>query len=226
MKNGFRELPLERGLLEKYEYPVALAVEVTKKGVTLSKLRYLKTVGQAINETLRCPSIEVYCHVSPSVDPHMEKGHGRPMGIDWIFRFDVRKDLFREVVRDIRKGRRRINTNNPNTREMARHLIQKIETRKNPSYKMLNPYEQGLVLEPYCEMIFERAGRGPRDVFQNVEVVNRESALLVRDPEPTIYYPKPSPTMEIDLLVITDVSTLPSILMDLKNYGFERDGGE
>ena len=41
-----RLLSLDDNLLKGFEYPVCLVVEVTKQGVLLSKLRYLKSLGQ------------------------------------------------------------------------------------------------------------------------------------------------------------------------------------
>ncbi|MCK4717330.1 MAG: hypothetical protein KAT70_01580 [Thermoplasmata archaeon] len=215
---------LEDTLLGDYEYPIALTVEVTKQGVTLSKLRYLKTVGQMINETIRCPSIEVYCHVNHRMDPHIEKGHGRPMGIDWILQFKPNHTIFRDTISALREGTMSLNLGNPMTQNIAKKLMEKIHSRSSVSYKRLNSFEQGLVLEPYCRLAFERAGEGRRTVLQNVEIVDRESSLMTRNGrESTVYHPTPSPTMEIDLLVITEIETVHSILTGLKELSFNKN---
>ena len=52
-----KEDPLEETLLNGFEFPVAVVVEVTKQGIVLSKMRYLKAVGDVINQTVRCASI-------------------------------------------------------------------------------------------------------------------------------------------------------------------------
>ena len=53
----FKELSLESSLLSGFEFPVALVVEVTKQGIVLSKQRYLKALGDVVNQTIRCASI-------------------------------------------------------------------------------------------------------------------------------------------------------------------------
>ena len=219
-----RHASVEKELLSRFEYPVALTVEVTSKGVLLSKLRYLKTVGLTINETIRCPSIEVYCHVSPNMDPRLMKGRGRPMGIDWIFCFQPERQMLKETFKNIRERKVSLNYRNPLTRDIVDKLLEKIEKNSNISYKRLSPYEQGIILEPYCRTVFEKAGSGDRIVLQNVEIVDRESNLLVHmDDDTVLYRPKPGPVMEIDLLVLTDFSYLSSIVEGLEKQGFLRD---
>lgn len=219
-----RHFSLEDELLDSFEYPIALTIEITKQGVILSKLRYLKTVGLTINETVRCPSIEVYAHMGSQIDSYLSNGNARPAGIDWIFTFRLQPDIFQEAVELIKRGELHINKNNPKTRDIAQELVRTINNKKRVSFKRLNPLAQGLVLEPYCNLIFQRAGEGERIVLQNVEVVNRENALRVRPPhQEDFYYPRPSPTMEIDLLVITEIGNVHSILDDLKENGFIHD---
>ncbi|MDG6220343.1 MAG: hypothetical protein QCI38_02705 [Candidatus Thermoplasmatota archaeon] len=217
--------PLEENLLKGYDYPVSLVVEVTKQGVTLSKLRYLKTIGQLVNETIRCPIIEIYCHMGNQIDPHLDKDHGRPMGIDWIFKFDLDNKIFRKTVESLRREEAQLNLRNPMTRETGLKLLRKIEKYSSINYKRLNPFEQGLMLEPYCRMVFEMAGTGHQTVLQNVEIINRESNLVVHKPkeQSVIYYPQPSPTVEIDLLIITEIDEVHTILDGILKLGFKRD---
>jgi len=207
--------------LSGFEYPVALVVEVTKQGVLLSKLRYLKALGDVINETIRCPSIEAYVHLGSHVDPYLINGNGKPTGIDWIFNFRMDRELFNETVAMLKSGEAKINLHNPKTKKIANNLFRKIRERDRVSFKRLDPVEQGLILEPYCNLLFHRAGNGERIVLQNVEVSNREACIRVRGPkEDVIYHPKSAPLMEIDLLVITEISSVHSVLTGLKEYGF------
>jgi len=219
-----RILSLDDALLDGFEYPVALVVEVTKKGVVLSKLRYLKALGQVVNETIRCPSIEVYVHVDKYRDSFLEDRGGRPIGIDWVFQFDIDGRLFSETTQLMRSNGLSVNFNNPQTEQMARRLMDKLDRRGTLSFRKLDALEQGLILEPYCNLVFQRAGQGKRVVLQNVEIINTEPSLRVRGPgQDVIYAPEPAPHMEIDLLVLTEIENVRSILDGMRDFGFEHD---
>jgi hypothetical protein len=219
-----RVLPLESSLLDGFDFPVALVVEVTKKGVVLSKLRYLKGLGQMVNETIRCPSIAAYVHVERYRDSFLAERGARPMGIDWIFQFDVEPRLFNEALAMLRKGALHINFNNPQTEKMARRLMERLDRRGSLSFRRLDPIEQGMLLEPYCNLALQRAGEGRRIVLQNVEIINTEPSLRVRSPGmDMVYAPEPAPHMEIDLLVVCEISTVRSILDGLRDQGFRHE---
>jgi hypothetical protein len=203
---------------------VALVVEVTKKGVVLSKLRYLKALGQLVNETMRCPCIEVYVHVDRYEDPHLQSKGGRPIGIDWIFQFDVDSKLFAEAMGYVHRGDLRFNANNPQTAHIVSRLMQRMDRRGGVSYRKADGIEKGLLLEPYCNLAFQRAGDGKRVVLQNVEIMNTEPSLRIRQRGlDVIYAPEPAPHMEIDLLVVTEISSVRSILDGLAAMGFRQD---
>lgn len=218
-----RYLRLEETLLRDFEYPVCLVVEVTKQGVLLSKLRYLKSLGQVVNETIPCPSIEVYMHMGNFVDPFLLKGGARPIGIDWILGFDLDRDLFRETLVKLRTGKARMNQNNPMTAHLIQPLLKKIDSGKL-NFRRLEAVEKGLILEPYCNLAFHRASRGRSVILQNVELVDREGAIRVRGPTyDEVYSSKPGPVMEIDILVITEISNVHDLLEGLGSYGFFKD---
>ncbi|MEA3559868.1 MAG: hypothetical protein U9R75_11500 [Candidatus Thermoplasmatota archaeon] len=219
-----KEYPLEETLLEGFEFPVAVVVEVTKQGIVLSKMRYLKAVGDVINQTIRCASIAMYAHVSPFVDPHLQDRKIGPVGIDLVYNFKVDKGAFNETVESIKRGRATINHNNPQTRDMALALIDKINKKERINYKRLSAQEQGLILEPYVYHLFCKAGSGRRQVLQNVELIDREGLLKCQVKHDVIRYkPAPAPTMELDILMFTDLQTLPSILKGLEEHGFRRE---
>jgi hypothetical protein len=219
-----RIISLDDALLSGFEYPVALVVEVTKKGVVLSKLRYLKALGQLVNETMRCPCIEVYVHADGREDPYTEMRGGRPVGIDWIFHFNVNNALFSEAMAQVRDGELRLNINNPQTQHIAARLLGRLDRRGGVNYRRMDGIEKGLLLEPYCNLAFQRAGKGKRVILQNVEVMNTEPTLRVRQRGvDVIYAPEPAPHMEIDLLVIAEISDVRSILDGLAAMGFRHD---
>lgn len=222
-----RIISLDDALLSSFEYPVALVVEVTKKGIVLSKLRYLKALGQLVNETMRCPCIEVYVHVDRYEDPHIESKGGRPIGIDWIFQFDVDHAMFAEAMAYVRKGDLRLNVNNPQTIDIASRLMSRMDRRGGINFRRADGTEKGLLLEPYCNLAFQRAGQGKRIILQNVEIMNTEPTLRVRQRGlDVIYAPEPAPHMEIDLLVITEISSVRSIIDGLCSMGFRHDRKE
>ena len=215
-----RLLSLDDNLLKGFEYPVCLVVEVTKQGVLLSKLRYLKSLGQEINETIRCPVIEVYMHMGKFVDPYLKSGGARPIGIDWIFSFELDKQLFRETINALKSKKANLNMNNPMTTEFVAKLTKKID-RGNTSFRKLESVEKGLILEPYCNLAFQKAGKGKRVVLQNVMIIEREAAIRISGPGyDDVYTSKPGPAMEIDILIITEISNVHNILDGLKQYGF------
>ncbi|MBI5001405.1 MAG: hypothetical protein HZB92_07790 [Euryarchaeota archaeon] len=221
-----RIMSLDESLLKGFEYPVALVVEVTKKGVILSKLRYLKALGQVVNETIRCPSIEVYAHMDDYKDSYLEQRGGRPIGIDWVFRFGLDGRLFNDTLTLIRKGELNLNLNNPQIFKFGKRLLERLDRKGGLSFRRLDPVEQGMLIEPYCNLAFQRAGDGRRLVLQNVEVMNTEPSLRTRSRGiDMIYTPEPAPHMEIDLLVITEISTLRSILDGIRGFGFAHDRG-
>jgi len=222
-----RLISLDDALLGGFEYPVVLVVEVTKKGVVLSKLRYLKALGQLVNETMRCPSIEVYVHVDRYEDPFLQSRGGRPIGIDWIFQFEVNPGLFSEAMNYVRKGDLRLNVGNPQTAQIASRLLERLDRRGNLNFRKLDGVEKGLLLEPYCNLAFQRAGQGKRVILQNVEIMNTEPTLRIRQRGmDVIYAPEPAPHMEIDLLVITEISNVRSVLDGLAAMGFRHDKHE
>ena len=215
-----RLLSLDGSLLKGFEYPVCLVVEVTKQGVLLSKLRYLKSLGQEINETIRCPVIEVYMHMGTFVDSYLKSGGARPIGIDWIFSFELDKQLFRETVNALKTKKANFNINNPMTQEFVANLTRKIDQGKT-SFRKLEPVEKGLILEPYCSLAFQKAGKGKRIVLQNVMIIEREAAIRVRGPGyDDVYTSEPGPAMEVDILIITEISNVHNILEGLGQYGF------
>ncbi|MDO9537032.1 MAG: hypothetical protein Q7J68_01790 [Thermoplasmata archaeon] len=216
-------MSLDETLLKDFEYPVCLVVEVTKQGVLLSKLRYLKTLGQVVNETIRCPSIEIYMHMGKFVDPFLFKGGARPIGIDWIFSFELDKQLFNETVTALRAGKAKINLNNPMIAQFIKPLMRKIDAGK-VNFKKLEAVEKGLILEPYCKLAFQKAGKGKCVILQNAELIDREAAIRVKGPGyEDIYSSEPGPVMEIDLLVIAEISEIHDILEGLGQYGFFLD---
>jgi hypothetical protein len=218
-----RYLRLEETLLKDFEYPVCLVVEVTKQGVLLSKLRYLKSLGQVINETVPCPSIEVYMHMGRFVDPFLLKGGARPIGIDWIFSFDLDRELFKETLVLLRNGKAKMNRNNPMTAHLIPPLLRKIDSGKL-NFRRLEAVEKGLILEPYCSLAFQKASSGRTVVLQNVELVDREAAIRVRGQTyDDIYSSKPGPVMEIDILAITEISNVHDLLEGIGRYGFYPD---
>lgn len=215
-----RLLSLDDALLKDFEYPVCLVVEVTKQGVLLSKLRYLKSLGQEINETIRCPVIEVYMHMGKFVDSYLKSGGARPIGIDWIFNFELDKQLFRETINALKAKKANFNMNNPMTTEFVASLTRKIDQGKT-SFRKLEAVEKGLILEPYCNLAFQKAGKGKRIVLQNVMIIEREAAIRVSGPGyDDVYTSEPGPAMEIDILIITEISNVHNILDGLKQYGF------
>ena len=218
-----RHLSLDETLLKGFEFPVCLVVEVTKQGVLLSKLRYLKSLGLVVNETIRCPSIEVYMHMGKFVDPFLFKGGARPIGIDWIFSFELDKQLFGETLELLRRGKAKINQNNPLITHLVKPLLRKIDAGK-VNFRKLEAVEKGLILEPYCSLAFQKACGGKAVILQNVELVDREAAIRVRGPNyDDIYSSNPGPVMEIDILIITEISDVHNILQDLGKYGFTLD---
>lgn len=220
----FKELSLESSLLSGYEFPVALVVEVTKQGIVLSKQRYLKALGDVVNQTIRCASIEMYAHTGSFLDPHLRFGSDGPVGVDLLYNFRVEKHYFFETVEAIKDGKLRINMNNPQTVDVARVLMEKIMRRESLSYKRLRSHEQGLILEPYMTHMLQKAGKGKRTVLQNVELLDREGVLrCLVDGETIEYKPTPAPVMEVDILMITEIATLPNILKDLENHGFRHE---
>ena len=220
-----KEFPLEDTLLNGYHFPVTLVVEVTKQGIVLSKMRYLKAVGETVNQTIRCASIEMYVHMGHFIDPHFNDKQAGPVGIDLLYSFKIDKSVLNETVEDIKRGRAMINFNNPQTLEMARSLMDKIMNHKKINFNRLSSHEQGLILEPYTSHLLRKAGHGRRTVLQNVELSDREGSLKCRIGNDTVFYrPATSPTMEVDILLITELSTLPSILSDLEKYGFKHEG--
>ncbi|MFO8051596.1 MAG: hypothetical protein R6V01_07860 [Thermoplasmatota archaeon] len=219
-----KEYPLEETLLEGFEFPVAVMVEVTKQGIVLSKMRYLKAVGDVINQTIRCASIAMYAHVSHFVDPHLQDQRIGPVGIDLVYNFQVDKGIFNETIESVKRGKATINHNNPQTRDMAMALMDKIRTKERINFKRLTAQEQGLVLEPYVYHLFCKVGSGRRQVLQNIELIDREGLLKCQVKKDVIRYkPAPAPTMELDILMFTDLQTVPSILMGLEQHGFKRE---
>lgn len=215
-----RLLSLDETLLKGFEYPVCLVVEVTKQGVLLSKLRYLKSLGQEINETIRCPVIEVYMHMGKFVDPYLKNGGARPIGIDWIFSFELDKQLFRETVNALKAKNANFNMNNPMTTEFVANLSKKIDKGKI-SFGKLEAVEKGLILEPYCNLAFQKAGKGKRTILQNAMIIDREAAIRVRGSGyDDVYTSKPGPAMEVDILIITEISNVHNILNGLSKYSF------
>lgn len=215
-----RLLSIDDNLLEGFEYPVCLVVEVTKQGVLLSKLRYLKSLGQEINETIRCPVIEVYMHMGTHVDSYLKNGGARPTGIDWIFIFELDRTLFRETMKALKAKKVNFNMNNPMTTKSAANLMEKIKKGKT-SFKKLEPVEKGLILEPYCNLAFQKAGEGKRIILQNVMIIDREAAIRVSGPGyDDVYTSESGPAMEADILVITEISNVHNILDGLRQYGF------
>ncbi|MFO7619564.1 MAG: hypothetical protein R6W91_07950 [Thermoplasmata archaeon] len=215
-----RYLNLDETLLKDFEYPVCLVVEVTKQGVLLSKLRYLKTLGQVVNETIRCPVIEVYMHMGKFVDPFLFKGGARPIGIDWIFSFELDKQLFKETLAALRAGKAQINPNNPMTAHLIPPLMRKNEA-GTLNFRKLEATEKGLLLEPYCKMAFQKVAKGRCKILQNAELIDREAAIRVRGQGyEDIYNSEPGPVMEIDILVIVEISEVHDILEGLARYGF------
>ncbi|MBA3046607.1 MAG: hypothetical protein KKH41_00695 [Candidatus Thermoplasmatota archaeon] len=218
-----RYMSLDETLLKDFEYPVCLVVEVTKQGVLLSKLRYLKTLGQVVNETIRCPVIEVYMHMGKFVDPFLFKGGARPIGIDWIFGFELDKSLFKETMAALRSGKAQINRTNPMIENFIPPLMKKIESGKL-NFKRLEAVEKGLLLEPYCKLAFQKAGKGKIKILQNAELIDREASIRVRGPGyEDIYNSEPGPVMEIDILVLTEISDVHDLLDSLGQFGFFLD---
>jgi hypothetical protein len=218
-----RYMNLDETLLADFEYPVCLVVEVTKQGVLLSKLRYLKSVGQVVNETIRCPVIEVYMHMGKFVDSFLFKGGARPIGIDWIFSFELDRQLFVETLAALRAGKAHINHNNPLITGMIKPLMKKIDAGKL-NFKRLEASEKGLLLEPYCKLAFQKASHGKCKIFQNAQVINREAAIRVMGPGyEDIYNSEPGPAMEIDILVIAEIAEVHDILDGLAQLGFFLD---
>ncbi|MDD4308180.1 MAG: hypothetical protein PHU53_05175 [Thermoplasmata archaeon] len=218
-----RRLSLDETLLKGFEYPVCLVVEVTKQGVLLSKLRYLKSLGQVVNETIRCPTIEVYMHMGKFVDPFLFKGGARPIGIDWIFSFELDRQLFADTLENLRRGRAKINQNNPMIAHLIRPLLRKIDAGKL-NFRKLEAVEKGLILEPYCTLAFNKASGGKAIILQNVELVDMEAAIRVRGPSyDDVYAANPGPMMEIDILVIAEIADVHGILQGLGRLGFKLD---
>ena len=216
-----KEYPLEDALLNGFEFPAALVVEVTKQGIVLSKMRYLKAVGDVINQTVRCPSITMYAHVARFIDPHLREESVGPVGIDLLYNFQVDKNILNETVEALKRGRARLNFNNPQTRDIARTLMDKILNKEKLNFKRLTAQEQGLILEPYVFYLFGRAGEGKRSVLQNVELIDREGILRCQIGTETVRYrPAPAPRMELDILLFTEMRNIPSILKGLEAHGF------
>jgi hypothetical protein len=219
-----KEYPLEDTLLNGFEFPVALVVEVTKQGIVLSKMRYLKAVGDIINQTIRCPMITMYVHMGTFRDPHLASDMISPMGVDLIYLFQIDKQYFNETIETIKRGRATLNFHNPQTRDMARGLMEKIMKKDRINFRRLSAQEQGLILEPYIYYLFQRVGEGKRNVLQNVELLEREGILKCEIGNDTLRYrPAPAPTMELDILMFTDLKYLPSILRGLESHGFKHE---
>ncbi len=219
-----KEYPLEDALLNGFEFPVAVVVEVTKQGIVLSKMRYLKAVGDVINQTIRCASIAMYAHMGRFVDPHLQKENIGPVGIDLLYNFQIDKGLFNETVEAIKRGKATINHHNPQTRDLAKGLMDKIHDKQRINFKRLSAQEQGLILEPYVYYLCTRVGEGKRNVLQNVELIDREGMLKCQVGIDTIRYkPAPAPTMELDVLMFTDLKNLYSILKGLEAHGFRHE---
>jgi hypothetical protein len=218
-----RYMSLDETLLKDFEYPVCLVVEVTKQGVLLSKLRYLKTLGQVVNETIRCPVIEVYMHMGRFVDPFLFKGGARPIGIDWIFSFELDKSLFKETLTALRTGKAQMNPNNPMTAHLITPMMKKIDA-GTLNFRKMEATEKGLILEPYCKLAFQKAVKGRCKIFQNAELIDREAAIRVRGPGyEDIYNSEPGPVMEMDILVILEISEVHDVLDGLRQLGFFLD---
>jgi hypothetical protein len=219
-----KEYPLEETLLNGFEFPVAMVVEVTKQGIVLSKMRYLKAVGDVINQTIRCPMITMYTHMGTFRDPHLQSEMISPMGVDLIYLFQIDKQYFNETIEAIKRGKATLNFHNPQTRDMARGLMEKIMRKERINFRRLSAQEQGLILEPYVFYLFQRVGEGKRNVLQNVELLEREGILKCEMGNDTHRYrPAPAPTMELDILVFTDLKYLPSILRGLESRGFKHE---
>jgi hypothetical protein len=219
-----KEYPLEDTLLNGFEFPVAVVVEVTKQGIVLSKMRYLKAVGDVINQTIRCAAVAMYAHMGLMIDPHLKNHNIGPVGIDLIYNFQIDKAMFNETIEALKRGRAKINSNNPQTRDMARSLMDKIYNKERINFKRLTAQEQGLILEPYVSYLCNKVGEGKRNVLQNVELIDREGLLKCQVGQDIVRYkPAPAPTMELDVLVFTDLKTLPSILKGLEQHGFRHE---
>ena len=219
-----KEYPLEDTLLNGFEFPVAVVVEVTKQGIVLSKMRYLKAVGDIINQTIRCPMITMYAHMGMFRDPHLSSDMISPMGVDLLYLFQIDKQYFNETIETIKRGRATLNFHNPQTRDMARGLMEKIMKKERINFRRLSAQEQGLILEPYIYYLFQRVGEGKRNVLQNVELLEREGILKCEVGNDTLRYrPAPAPTMELDILMFTDLKYLPSILRGLESHGFKHE---
>lgn len=219
-----KEYPLEDTLLNGFEFPVALVIEVTKQGVVLSKMRYLKAVGDVINQTIRCPMITMYTHMGTFRDPHLSSEMISPMGVDLIYLFQIDKQYFNETIETIKRGRATLNFHNPQTKDMARGLMEKIMKKERINFRRLSAQEQGLILEPYIYYLLQRVGEGKRNVLQNVELLEREGVLKCEIGNDSLRYrPGPAPTMELDILMFTDLKYLPSILRGLESHGFKHE---
>ena len=158
--------------------------------------RYLKALGDVVNQTIRCASIEMYAHTGSFLDPHLRFGSEGPVGVDLLYNFRVEKHYFYETVEAIKEGKLRINMNNPQTVDIARVLMEKIRRRESLSYKRLKSHEQGLILEPYMTHMLQKAGKGRRTVLQNVELLDREGVLrCLVDGDTIEYKPTPAPVM-------------------------------
>ena len=104
--------------------------------------------------------------------------------------------------------------------------MEKIHSKQRINFKRLTAQEQGLILEPYVYYLFSKVGQGKRNVLQNVELIDREGMLKCQVGRDTIRYkPAPAPTMELDVLMFTDLKHLPSILQDLEEHGFRHEFG-
>ncbi|HHD16452.1 MAG TPA: hypothetical protein ENK47_07060 [Euryarchaeota archaeon] len=219
-----KEFLLEDTLLNGFEFPVAMVIEVTKQGIVLSKMRYLKAVGDIINQTIRCPMITMYAHMGSFRDPHLNSEVISPMGVDLIYMFQIDKQYFNETVEAIKRGRATLNFHNPQTQEMAKVLMEKIMRKDRINFRRLSAQEQGLILEPYIYYMLQRVGEGKRNILQNVELLEREGVLKCeREGDIIRYRPAPAPTMEVDIMMFTDMKYIPSILRGLESHGFKHE---
>ena len=108
---------------------------------------------------------------------------------------------------------------------MANLLMEKIIKKERIIYKRLTAQEQGLILEPYMNYLLTHAGEGKRTVLQNIELVEREGVLKCQVDQDIIRYrPAHGPTMELDILVVTDQRYLTSIFKGLERFGFVHEG--
>ncbi len=231
-----RTISIEGELLGSFDDPIALSIEVTKQGVVLSKLRYLKALGSFINETINCPNIELYLHTGNFIDTHIEKGGGRPAGIDYIYKFKMRKRILRQVVGEVYNGKLQINSSNPNITDKVENVHQMIDRHFNPekyhngkrsimNVKKLTGVEEGILLEPYCAHICNTIMQERHHLLlQNVQLLrqNYMRAAPNNGGKYVDYVPRQPPTMEIDILLIIEIKDLSLFLEGLSEYGYHK----